>query len=382
MPRIEPCIASLWHSRLWPSTIFSGMALEPRFYLIRDRSAPQLPAELSRVVPNRSLQKPHIPNIAPDNRPHSVANPLILSSLRRIQTSVSMMGESRTELLTWLNDLLQLGYTKIEQCGTGAAHCQILDSIFKDVPISKVKFNTRQEYEYIHNFKILQNAFDKHKIDNAIPVERLVKCKFQDNIEFLQWMKKYWDQYYPGGSYDALARRKTAGIDGSASSTNAASAGPTRTNMATFRTATAAAPTNGIKKSISNSSVEVRTTLSKPIAKTIVAPRAMGNTGGNNANGGLSGRERAELEADYQRTVNDLTQQALELKLNVEQVEKERDFYFGKLREIEIFVQQLLEAETAGSEIEAKLKEIQGIMYKTEDGFEIPEGGEPEIESF
>jgi hypothetical protein len=29
------------------------------------------------------------------------------------------MGESRTELLTWLNDLLQLNYTKIEQCGTG-----------------------------------------------------------------------------------------------------------------------------------------------------------------------------------------------------------------------------------------------------------------------
>jgi hypothetical protein len=40
------------------------------------------------------------------------------------------MGESRTELLQWLNDLLQLNYTKIEQCGTGAAYCQILDSIY------------------------------------------------------------------------------------------------------------------------------------------------------------------------------------------------------------------------------------------------------------
>lgn len=44
-----------------------------------------------------------------------------------------MMGESRTELLAWINDLLQLGYTKIEQFGTGAAHCQIIDSIFRDV---------------------------------------------------------------------------------------------------------------------------------------------------------------------------------------------------------------------------------------------------------
>lgn len=29
------------------------------------------------------------------------------------------MGESRQELLTWVNDLLQLNYTKIEQMGTG-----------------------------------------------------------------------------------------------------------------------------------------------------------------------------------------------------------------------------------------------------------------------
>ncbi len=40
------------------------------------------------------------------------------------------MGESRTELINWLNDLLALSYTKIEQCGSGAAYCQIIDSIY------------------------------------------------------------------------------------------------------------------------------------------------------------------------------------------------------------------------------------------------------------
>src|SRR5258708_21944396 len=44
------------------------------------------------------------------------------------------MGESRTELLQWLNDLLQLNYTKIEQCGTGAAYCQVIDSIYGTHP--------------------------------------------------------------------------------------------------------------------------------------------------------------------------------------------------------------------------------------------------------
>ena len=40
------------------------------------------------------------------------------------------MGESRTELLGWLNDLLQINYTKVEQCGAGGAYCQIIDSIY------------------------------------------------------------------------------------------------------------------------------------------------------------------------------------------------------------------------------------------------------------
>lgn len=49
------------------------------------------------------------------------------------------MGESRLELLAWMSDLLQMEFRKIEQCGTGAPLCQIFDSIFGDVPMSKVK---------------------------------------------------------------------------------------------------------------------------------------------------------------------------------------------------------------------------------------------------
>ena len=47
------------------------------------------------------------------------------------------MGESRTELLAWLNDLLQVNYTKVEQCGAGGAYCQIIDSIYGQFPCSK-----------------------------------------------------------------------------------------------------------------------------------------------------------------------------------------------------------------------------------------------------
>lgn len=125
------------------------------------------------------------------------------SILRKGSELPLSMSESRNELLAWFNDLSGQGYTKIEQFGAGgtpldaAGHCLIMDSIYRDVPLQKVKFNAKHEYEYVANFKILQSSFDKHKIDNAIPVERLIKCKFQvpcltqDNLEFAQWIKKY-----------------------------------------------------------------------------------------------------------------------------------------------------------------------------------------------
>lgn len=33
-----------------------------------------------------------------------------------------------------------------------------------DVNMTKVKFDTKHEYEYVSNFKVLQHTFDKHKL--------------------------------------------------------------------------------------------------------------------------------------------------------------------------------------------------------------------------
>lgn len=41
-----------------------------------------------------------------------------------------------------------------------------------------------------------------------ISVERLVRGKFQDNFEFLQWFKKFFDANYDGKEYDPLMSRQ------------------------------------------------------------------------------------------------------------------------------------------------------------------------------
>jgi len=50
-------------------------------------------------------------------------------------------------------------------------------------------------------------------------------------------------------------------------------------------------------------------------------------------------------------------------KLNLEGLEKERDFYFGKLRDIEIYCQ-----EQDGVESNPQLQKILEILYATEVG--------------
>lgn len=74
---------------------------------------------------------------------------------------------SRGELLAWVNDLTGLNLPKLELMGTGYAYCLIFDSIFGDVSLHKVNFKAIHDYEYVQNFKVLQEAFTRHRIDRV-----------------------------------------------------------------------------------------------------------------------------------------------------------------------------------------------------------------------
>lgn len=98
----------------------------------------------------------------------------------------------------WVNDLLKMNLSKIEQLGTGAVYCQLTDVLYPNkIPMCKVNWKAKFDYEYVANFKILQQTFTKIGIMKHIEVEKLVKCKYQDNLEFLQWFKKIFDSTPP-----------------------------------------------------------------------------------------------------------------------------------------------------------------------------------------
>ncbi|CBK24369.2 uncharacterized protein [Blastocystis hominis] len=108
-------------------------------------------------------------------------------------------GASRSELLEWINSTLHLNLHKIEETASGAVACQIINLIFPDtVPIQRVNTAAKDPYEYSKNYKILQAAFVKNKIEKNIDVEKLMKGRPQDNLEFMQWLKRFYDLHQNG----------------------------------------------------------------------------------------------------------------------------------------------------------------------------------------
>ncbi len=150
----------------------------------------------------------------------------------------------------------------------------------------------------------------------------------QDNLEFLQWTKRYWDQYYPGGDYDALARRKGAGGP-SAGPPSSASTGSSRTS--------------GVGAGAGAGAVRRGTTPTTTPGARTTRPA----TGG----------------AASAAVMSENTQ----LKTTVEGLERERDFYFSKLRDIELLIQQAIEQDPEiEKDEEGLIKHIQAILYSTE----------------
>lgn len=183
---------------------------------------------------------------------------------------------------------------------------------------------TSQDISLHH--RLPSDAFTKHKIERIVPVPNLIKCKMQDNLEFLQWSKRYWDQYYPGGDYDALARRPKTG------------AAPTPAPAVSSRTsgAGAGAGAGAARRGVTPT--------------TAPTPRTKWSAGGGG--GGANSAVAAENT---------------QLKDTVAGLERERDFYFSKLREIEVLLQQAVEADPdIEKDEDGLIKAIQVILYSTE----------------
>jgi len=177
-----------------------------------------------------------------------------------------------------------------------------------------VKWNAKFDYEYMENYKILNNAFVKNGVQKNLDVDKLVKCRLLDNTEMCQWIKKYYELHYTGNEYDPVGRRKgqdlhyILGGNKVAAPPKVSEKKPTE-KIGGGTTAPAMRPATG--------------TGPKTFAK---APTSGPKFGGASAAAAITGGSAS---------VSKLEQQVTELQNNNQILDKEREFYFSKLRLIE-----------------------------------------------
>jgi len=221
---------------------------------------------------------------------------------------------SRHELLQWINETLGMKLHKVEALCSGAVYCQFMHMLFPGcISIKKIKFEATQEHEYISNLKYLQFAFRAVGCDKEVPINSMIKGRFQENFEFVQWFKRFFDANLDS---ELPVREVNKQVD-------------VMTKKGTPRVHTR--PVDPVVSSVSS------------ISKLSIAQK-------------------------------DLKSQITELKEKADMIMKEKDFYFNKLRNIEILCNET-SSSSPPSEIDKKtlISKILAELYSTEDGFEPPE---------
>nr|GEU51476.1 microtubule-associated protein RP/EB family member 1C-like [Tanacetum cinerariifolium] len=265
--------------------------------------------------------------------PHQVTTSQYLR--RQMATNIGMMDSAyfvgRSEILSWINQALRLNLSKVEEACSGAVHCQMMDVVHSGVvPMHKVNFDAKTEYDKIQNYKVLQDVFNKLKIDKHIEVNKLVKGRPLDNLEFMQWLKRYCDSVSGGGyqNYDPQQRREAC-KGGKDMTKKSAPSQPTRGSTAGLKTHNSR---RAEALSANQTAPPVENTKPAPVVDT----------------------------SAYDQQITDL-------KLTMDSLEKERDFYFAKLRDVEILCQH-----PSVSNLPA-IDAIKKILYAAEDDASIVE---------
>jgi len=282
---------------------------------------------------------------------------------------------SRTELLTWANGFFCMSLTKVEQCANGAFYCQVIDACHMgSVAMKRVNWGASTDHQMIPNYKVLQQAFDKSGIQRHVDVDKLVRGKYQDNLEMLQWIKAYFDRTYAGDEYDPVSRRPSDKLPDWALPGDATDSAPPPQRTAVQRSAQPRPASGGgaapSRTSTGSSTGGTAARASRdgarpPASAAQQVPRGSAVPAG----------EHERLKDEYEN----LRDEIVDLKITVDGLETERDFYFQKLRDVEILAQALEAMPDPNMTVNKFVEDVQRILYAKDEEREEeePDGGGP-----
>ncbi|PAV60207.1 hypothetical protein WR25_21458 isoform B [Diploscapter pachys] len=226
---------------------------------------------------------------------------------------------------------------------SGAAYCQLTDILFRNkIILKKVKFNPRSELDSLNNWKLLTTAWKEIGVDKPVNVEKLMKAKFQDNFEFLQWFYKFFNANYDGAPYDPVEARGGEALPASGKGGAAPAARP-----AVARAPLAQRPAPATTQPAAAAAVK-KTTPLPPTKNGAAAPAPAKAAAGDKSGETAEVKELRALLAEQQEVA--VT------------IENERDFYFNKLRRVEVMCTSAKE-----KGVQVDIDKVLSVLYATED---------------
>ena len=249
-------------------------------------------------------------------------------------------------------------------------------------------------FEFVGNYKILQTAFTKLKIDRHIDVDRLKEGKYMDNLEFMQWFKRFFELGIGERpeSYDAISARKK-GKGGEKLGGVYKNVVSTKKETQQTRTTSAPAGTKrsnaneGKKENNHNALNRNATSGDKLLHKQ--TPSSPTSAARISSSAAITANKALVVEvATLKAAIAQKDEDTISSKHELDGLEKERDFYFDKLRDIEILLQDLEEKKeeeknSNDEEVTSISSAIFKILYQTADGFvQSPNHTSPKHQSF
>jgi len=253
--------------------------------------------------------------------------------------------------------------------------------------MKRVNWEAKSEFQYIENYKILQAAFTKRNVQKQVDVDRLIRAKYQDNLEFCQWLKAFFEHAAPPSreDYDPVSRRQLG--KGGKHLDNIFLPRGMKKNGArppiSKRLSSAGSVTGGggggTVSSSSSSSSRARSSSRPSSAGSIVSSsRDHQRTDPlvSSRHSIIPKRNNDSVDADLLKKNNELKRRNAEIELTLDTIEKERDFYFDKLRGIEVML-QVHEEKGDESDPEELMQRIYKVLYaKLEDDIVVTDEGE------
>jgi RP/EB family microtubule-associated protein len=177
------------------------------------------------------------------------------------------------------------------------------------------------------------------KIEKYVDVDKLIKGLYMDNLEFMQWFKRFFEMAVADiGDYDPIERRSKGKGGAAFNATHSSSSSTSSSCGNKTSNTTKKAVLKEVSANIQTTTSSSTTTNNVNKSKSQKAPPSSSTTKASTAT--IPNAQYTELKEKNDSLMKNLT----EVKLEMDGLEKERDFYFDKLRDIEMMLQDMEES--------------------------------------